>query len=268
MIYVKLLKVVHTEREEARKLIPYIKEADIWCPEYAGLTDDMAKVMEADWEVMIRSTLSRSTFLRKTEEGLQFLPPNQRRYVLGQADYLFQNKVLIWYLERFTPEKAATVHSLKAESNLKFGISLRELGQGQINHFFSEYWESLKLEKKSCELRDQEVARNIDLLERMIPQRYNRFMNKDIQAVVAIGGAHHPERYVSFSLDVVDLSRPAITIPDRLDYALDFGKSFDEMKPLMLAYGALELSLRGVISLKLSDIEKMSYDDLRKKLSR
>ncbi|NQV91902.1 hypothetical protein HQ489_05505 [Candidatus Woesearchaeota archaeon] len=263
MLEVKLLKVTHAGKKEARKLIPYIQEADIYSPEHAGSTNEMALAMEHDWQRVLSSGGSRKHFQKVTEFGLQHLPPNQQDYAVSEKVYLFRNEVPIFYLERFTPAEAMKLFGIKQQVDEKFERSLEVLAQGNVDRFLEIYWDSLQLESQTTGIRDKEIATNLEKATSYLSEKFPALASRGkINLVALLGALHNPERYTSMEVEVVDLRKTITSIPDRLDDGLGRQLSFDEMRDIMLAYGALELSLRRVIGLNRYDLERIDPADL------
>ena len=67
---------------------------------------------------------------------------------------------------------------------------------------------------------------------------------------------------MTIPISVPNLLKSPSTIEERLAFAEINVKSFDEMKPLMLQFGALNLSGIGGLPLTESEIESMDFDEL------
>ena len=136
--------------------------------------------------------------------------------------------------------------------------------QGNIDDFLAIAWENMKKEKETeGEVRDREIARNINEAEERIRARYTQLAHRQpLRFTVFAGLLHTPERYVTIPHNVCTLVGKPSTIEERLVYAEIEGKSFDEMKLLELQFGAFNLSRIGRIPLTASQIEAMSFDEL------
>ena len=80
MLEVAILKVshggkdIHDARKNAEKLFPYIKWCDIYAPEYAGATEDLAINNESRWEELL-ATGNHSKFKKREERVYQSMEP-------------------------------------------------------------------------------------------------------------------------------------------------------------------------------------------------
>ena len=147
--------------------------------------------------------------------------------------------------------------------------AVERLAHGQVDEFLTQYWRGLKLEADLTRRRDQNMGRNISEAEQRIRKRYPRLANKEPLILTgSVGSLHSPEKYTDVPIEVCDLLGEPATIPDKLDIGRKEGGSFEEMRPLLLAYGALELSVRGVLRLAESQIESMSFEELSRILGR
>jgi len=111
MINVKLLKIRHFGEYQAKKLRPFIEEADIFGLEQELTSGDIAHQEEMFW-IEILESWSRSRFTRKLGEiSLDILPIKEHRdYTNVTKDMLYRNKKLIWHSERFTEQESISHH--------------------------------------------------------------------------------------------------------------------------------------------------------------
>ena len=118
MIEITLLKCKHAGKEEARKLLPYIQNSDVFAPEAGYGTEDSVAEYEEYWESILSSRLSRTRFNKENEiiMSKRFGLTNdlerrklKQEYGLVLYDYLFRNRVLLWHVERFSKQEAEKV---------------------------------------------------------------------------------------------------------------------------------------------------------------
>ena len=268
MLEVKILKVKHQTQDEARKLLPYIQNTDVYSAE-SPLTEELAVLNEADWEKMFSYNWSRSKFERVSIDIIRKTDLDQDRceYGLTERSYLFRAKIPLLFLERHSTTDLEKIKDInkRVESLIIEGIDL--LAKGKVNEFLQRQWESIQLEAIGIELRDRNMAHNIELAEERIRQRYPQFKDRNpIRYTAGVGSRHAPERYTSFPLSVHVLRGQPIDPTERLAFALEQPRSFDELKLLMLLYGAQQLIRNKEFSLAVEDTEKITYDHLFKEL--
>lgn len=243
MLEVTILKVTHAGREEARKLLPYIKQADVYAPEEAAVTEELAQQYESSWEQVLSSGWSRTRFIKATEEKLRLFPPNIKDYILTERDYLYQRKVPIWSVERYQRQEAQRLREMKERQDLLHERALDSLARGNNNGFLTQLWDSLRLEKEITQIRDQHIADNLSTAEKRIRQRYTSLLAlQPLQLTVHLGALHRPEMYLSIPVVTHDLRGEPQTLHDKLDCSLQQERPFEELRSLLLACGALELS--------------------------
>ena len=74
MLDIIILKVIHTGEREAKKLLPYILECDIFSNESIGSSEKYAKLAERNWERTLKLTrskfkkLQRNAYNRRSQE--------------------------------------------------------------------------------------------------------------------------------------------------------------------------------------------------------
>ena len=116
MIELTLLKVTHSGEQEARKLIPYIQDCDVFGIEGAICTEREASENERVWQRLLGTDISRSRL--QEMPYVSILDEKRRVYTAKVIDYLFRNKRLLWSTERFTEEEAQMVKNICKKSDL------------------------------------------------------------------------------------------------------------------------------------------------------
>ena len=274
MIDIKLLKVSHGTSREARKLLPYIQEADVWCPENAASTEDEAVMNEKTWQGFLSSGWNRSRFEKDLDRDLssQNMETQARDYVKTEKSYLYRNKKTIWHLERFSSERSRELLEAEAKRERQFEESVYHLEKGNVKTFLDSHANILRSEIIDIEIRDREVARNIDRAEQEIRKTFPQFEKRDIIYLRGyIGSLHQPEKYSRLLSNgaIINLPEDSKTLADRLDYAIMEGKiGTTEMEELTLRYGVFVLIKNGRLDMAIRDVEEMSFEDLVKKIER
>ena len=266
MLSVKLLKIHHAGEGEASKLEPYIDNSDVFSPENPALTEKSAFKLEDQWESLLHDRLSH----REIELILRYCSPaaptDEASYGVKQHLYIYDKRIHLFYSERFKESEAKRLCDLKKQSDENYDLSIRKLLGGDVDNFFNLYEKGLLQDSELTEIRDKEIARNIDQAEYYLRERYHDLSSKrNLRLTVSIGALHFPEKYTQLKIEVVDLvNRDPTRIVERLDSAIRSGQPFEEMKPIVLAYCGLNLSLEGKINLNEGDIQRMSYNNLRR----
>ena len=267
MLEVEILKVKHKTQEEARKLLPWIKDTDVYSME-SPMTEDSAKFHEDDWHKILSQNWSRSMFERVTRFKMKEPDPEIFDYDFTSRSYAFRQRRPILFLERHTPDNLKKINELVGrEHNLILeGITLLE--KGKVDEFLQKQWEGIRAQAASVEMRDRNIGNNLDQAEQIIREKYGELKNKKpLRLTVSIGSRHAPEKYTSIPVSVHYLRGEAKDPTERLAYALEKASSFEELTPYMLAYGAQQLINLRKTSLTLKEIKEISTDELYKRLS-
>lgn len=200
MLETTLLKVKHAGAEEARKLLPYILNTDVYSVERPACTEEKATNEEQAWENIINAGMSRSAFARLSAHAHKHTPPEQQAYCTIQDDYLFRSKVPLWGVERFQPTKAQQMKELYQCAGALEQEGLDFLEQGNIPDCLAYARKALETHTMLNTIRDEEMARCVRHAESALRKRYVQLEAKEtIRLTVAVGAVHMPEHYTSFS---------------------------------------------------------------------
>jgi len=154
-----------------------------------------------------------------------------------------RKKLPVWYLERFLPEVAVKLEKEMGEVRDKTISEYTALHDGDEAEYLRLYWELSKIIKKVSGERDKEIARNIDKAEEDIRERYDHLRDKEtIRLTVMMGSLHFPESFTKHPVEVINLMANLDNLSHKCQLDIRSGKSFEEMKPLMLEAGYYELS--------------------------
>ncbi|MBI4151371.1 hypothetical protein HY496_00230 [Candidatus Woesearchaeota archaeon] len=243
MMTVKIVKVKHSGKSEAKKLRSYIHEADVFSHENAAMTAEKAARNESEWEGILSSGISRRRFQEFLRLVVQQEPKETGEYLFTMYDLMFQSRVATWYLERFSSSQAEEIMKNELQADTIYTDAVEYFRQGDNDNYLRFFKQSLELNAYTIELRDREIAGNLEIAEEAIREQIPRLRTKDtIHLAAMVGGFHHPERYSKKQVDVVTVMEPPQDIGDRINQAILKGESFESMKPLLLEYGRSKLS--------------------------
>jgi len=261
MLEVKILKVKHSGVEEAQKLTPFIQACDIYSPEQAGIPEKTARRMEADHARAIKQNWTRTRYKKFREDVFEKAEGEQQEYFARFYDDLFRARRFIWILERFAEEEVEVVRQLNMQSAYSMAEGFRALVKGGIDAFIRKYYEGIRFLEKTAELRDQNIAKNIETAEEKVRERY-RIEAEPMKLTMHIGNQHQVEKYAP-QVEVVELYEPT-TILDKLGVERLEGKTFEELGPYILPVGMKELADKKIINLTEEQIMQMSFEEMVK----
>lgn len=252
MLDVKILKVHHEGADEAKKLLPHIQQTHVYSPEYPACTTIQAISSENSWNRAI-AALARVGQFRDYVEG------GEGEYVAFQNESLFAQKVPIYLVERFSPDESARVIELHRLSFFVSDAAIRLFRNGNLDKYLELYRKGLQLGEESRDLRDRNIARNIDAAEAYLRKVHPHLKEDPLRLTVCLGARHQPERYTSLPVDVVSLVNsergPRIDI-----------KSTSSDRDLLVH------AVEEIAGIKhptaLERVRQMSYDELRKLLAK
>jgi hypothetical protein len=267
MLEIKILKVSHGGKDggeqEAKKLLPHLSKSHVHSPECAAKTEKEALETERCWQIILSSNMSRSYFNSEIVRTNPQIPESQKQYSRKQHEYMFLNKVLMWQLERFTEEESRELIKARNKYEQMDEDSLISLASGKIDSFFIKYWQAKNLRMQITQQRDVHIAKNLESAEENILWKYPKLKNLDtIRYTATIGSRHSPEVYTNMKIQIVDLARTPSPALAKLYEGLNQNKSLEEMKPLMLTYGAWLLTGRGKLPISRNNILEMKYEEL------
>ena len=233
MLEITLLKVEHQTVGEARRLLPYIKECDVFGPESALLSRQDAEYTDRNWEERITKDISRTAFLKDLTETLARTEPHPGILAYKQKlfDYLFTEKKLLWHPERHPDEQRTRILAWKEGSTRRNRLAVDSLMTGDSDQFFAYTWEEVAMLETLVGERDKEMARQFTDAEPNIRHRYPALAGKEpLRYAAFMGAAHKPERYMAKKPRIVPLGGEVTGIYERLRDALARGERTDEVK--------------------------------------
>ena len=261
MLDITILKVEHYGVREAKKLLPYIQNCEIFCPEFSCGTEKEAQEQETLWENTLTSGISRSQF--KKCFSFQNEAPKMMDYNMKLYDYCFRSKRLMWYLERFSSQEAEELTALNYESLKYYDKAQISLKEGDIEEYFEKYRDFSALNETFCSKRDQHIGTNLVIAEERIRERYPTLEDiKHLRLVIQIGALHKIEEYSKLPVKVENLLGEPRNIYDKHNLAILQEKTFDERKNYILAEGLVNLAKDGFINSSEFELEKMSFEEL------
>lgn len=230
MLEVTIFKAHHKGEREAKKLLKPIKECDVYSRESFGATEDEATKIEEEWRQLIGSGMSRSKFLR----GLTLKSPYSRKVL----EYLFIERKPIIFSERWL--NLRDLEEMKRLDGL--GDFKRVEGRGRIIRGDYErgiplYQEGIKYTMESVEMRDKNIAENLERDEEILRRTYPQLQDKNnIRLIMGLGAYHKPESYTQRpikSVPLIDENTGLGDIYSELEVLMRRGAPIDEIESLL-----------------------------------
>lgn len=277
MLKITKLEVVHLGEEEARKLLPFIKNADVYSPESALATEEKDRVGELGWKKILESKMSRTKFskLRPVIEGNnkyvekwnnKYVEKGNNKYAEKELDYLFVNKIPIWFLERGNSERVKILNDLTVASEEGAHIAAKDLIQGNITGYVTHFFNSLKLQARYTEIRDRDIALNLESAEANIREFYPQIADREpLKLTFNLGALHKPERYTSLPIEIRSLiggADPIIIEGTAVLKDISDGKSLEVMRKAILRLGLESLLSGGRVSFDRSLLKELNEREL------
>lgn len=269
MLEVTLLKVLHQGVDEARKLLPFIQQTDVFSPEFPGFSERDVETLEKEWEQLISSGISRSEYDREAERFLQLncFGKLTINYIRTLRSYLFRSKIPLWHLGRLKDEDMKRLFSLKALKDRRTSEGFEFLHKGEVETFLKTYEEITSIDYEAMEMRDRNIAENIANAEDRIRERFPGLKRVEpLRLTAFLGACHSPERYSSFPIKTHLLD--SAFEQDEWTRAKIERRPFKEHVPHILRYGALYLIEARRLDLTRAEVEKMSPTELYELLKR
>lgn len=258
---VTILRVKHGGISEAKKLLPYIKSCDVWAPEYGMCSEEEAQKTESEWVKSL--TESRTQVLRHLESLPVYGGALLKKYHTKQFDYLYISQKRIWHVERCTPEEEQILIQLYTSQHELGTISYKALLDRNFKDFFDFHLQALEHESQGRELRDKIMARNLSSAEARIKETYALEDKDPLRLIVPIGGLHRIEKYSPIPVcSIIELRGEPQTAEDALIKAREQGRSSEELKPYILAFGASLLPKERREGLTEQQMMRMSLEEL------
>ncbi|MEK6927454.1 MAG: hypothetical protein AABX11_03395 [Nanoarchaeota archaeon] len=204
MIEVRIIKEIHNTAERARMLRPHVEWCDIYGKENAFCPIPLAEAIEKEWSAMLNE--SRTAFKAWRNECYKGAYIPQREFSLVQDDLLYRNGRHIWFVERWG-ENGAGHRTWAEELQSKERETLQLLASKNISRFIEEYILRMKGMYEATEIRDRNIAENLNASERLIRGSFPYLKDKEvIKLAVGLGYSHKPERFMHVSPEIVELA--------------------------------------------------------------
>lgn len=236
MLELKILKVNHSGKDNAKKLIPYIENCDIFGMESGCATKEHAEEIESHWEYMLQTNKSVARLKIELEEvkySDKSIHPDEIEFEKQLDIELYKFRKPIIVLERFSKLESKFLESLYSPPKTR---SL--LLEGNIDGFVSAYWNGLKMQGLADKQRDIHIAQNISKAEEKIRRKFEKLSEKNsINLSIMIGKLHNIERYLNCPYEVIDLHNENSIFLELARKAYEDNIPFEEVKKDLLAAG-------------------------------
>ena len=161
----------------------------------------------------------------------------------------------------------------ESEEHKKMGYQASEtdtasfiaLANRRLDDYFALASEYTNLLFESDKKRDIHIGKILETAEERIRSRYAKLRDKEpLKLAVRLGFAHNPENYTRVPTVVHELLPEYDDFFDEIHLGYINGKTFDELKLLMLMDGVYNLSSQGYLKPELTEtqIKQMSFDEL------
>lgn len=248
MLDVTIYKVSHgginekETMEHARKLIPYVKNSDVFSLEISVYSEEEAAAFSRFWNKVLENPGSTREGVRKMMEKDPNTPHYSlhRLYTFTLVDYFFRNNVGIWFAEQFPTALEARKTNLEIHLALNnLFSSTRALERKQIGSE-EKYYESNKFLRKIANYRDYIIGNVAKKAEPLIREIYPRLRDKEvIRWGIPIGSVHAPEKYIP-DAKVIDLAGQLSgydALCFEVERKMEAGASFEEVRDLIREIG-------------------------------
>lgn len=231
MLEIKILKVTHEGAAEAQKLVPFIQECDVFCPEKPACIEEIARKEEIFWQKIFE--MNRFNFAMCAKEVHGHLPKLEQDYIITQDMTIFDSKKPILFLERFSKSESMQICEGKEKAD-KLYEQAKVLFRGGKD-FLSIYQEALERYRNLYIKRDEEVARNINRAENLIREFYSHLKDiNPIKMTLSMGALHNPEKYLATPYTVVDLSICGRGVRQLIFEKREQGIPYEKMRGLIM----------------------------------
>lgn len=242
MLEVTILKVAHgntpstSGEQEARKLIPFVQECNIFGMEFSYMTEKDARAIEMFWTGLLG--ISRScaneeiaAWQSRAENGGRFPDGG---YIAAEFDHLHCNGVPLFIPERWpygTDVRETCKQYLRGISLYEEGI--HSLSSGNAKGGIRLAYEGVVLCVRSNERRDAHMAEVIRSAEENIRSFYPDLSEDPLKYCVALGAAHRVEDLLERDPLVVSLLPKSMNPVFELVNKVRDGASCEEVAQLI-----------------------------------
>jgi len=266
MLEVTILKGKHDTEDDAKKLLTYLRQCDVYAPESALLLKSEAERREDVFEKLLTQDLSRNrltVLLEKMEESASH-HSHYPKYNRKQSEYMYRQKKLLWYVERCTSEEAVKGWEMHDKADEFLKEAFMSLLEGNFEGYLQMFRMRLLLQDDLRELRDGHIAATLASAEEALKDRYPKLAEKEkISLCVSLGSIHWVEEMYpsakSFSL--LDAPKKAI---ERLDYIRTQKVPPSEIDSLLL----LAVGATTFLQFPEAEVERLSFEELSEKIKK
>lgn len=258
MLEVTILKVWHSGKSEAEKLIPYIRDCDVWSPENF-LTEAGVSRLETYCAAAVRRGWQVSEAERKLVR--QFTCD----YTRIQLEHVLCLRRPLFFLERHQQEGYETLERMWATAENEIEVAHTELKKGYWNLFLNRIWDHIGTTDSFVHFRDTHMARNLAKAERLIRTTYPQLRHTDPLRLTAwVGSVHSPEKHTNMPITVHSLSPEDAKKLTKTPYHLRMqGLPFEDAEAALLRHGAALLSEWGLLNLSEEAIKAANPYELK-----
>ena len=195
---ISVLKVSHTSRSEAQKLIPHIKDCDVFSPENAGCSERKAKLIEKTWQDTLQLPWYK---FWKTERRISILAADNE-YTRELFINLYQEKRPIIFLERWSEQKEfMSPRFIKSHDRRVLNVILDLLIEGKIEDVIELTKDWIMEDISMLSERDSHIAANLKYAEQLIRTEIPSLSNKQpIKLAIMLGFMHRLEDYANVNV--------------------------------------------------------------------
>ena len=194
---ISVLKVSHSSRSEARKLIPHIKDCDVFSPENAGCSERKAKLLEKTWQDTLQ--LPWYKFWKTARRIKNCAADNEYMHELFIC--LYQEKRPIISLERWSEQKEFMTPKFIESYNRRLDVIMRQLIEGKIEDVIELTKDHIMEIVSMSNERDSHIAANLKHAEQLIRTEIPFLSNKQpIKLTIMLGCMHRLEDYANVNV--------------------------------------------------------------------
>lgn len=267
VLELRILKVVHSTEEQAKKLLPHIQWADIVGIENAYCSESEAVQSENGWLSYLK--LSRTRCLKAVRADLAHMSEGEQDYFLKFSDYMYRNQRPIYLIERFPDQAVQELRQDGFEKERKEKETLSLLVNGHIDDFLKEVMIHFEKMFSGVHLRDKNMANILNNAEQNIRARYASLKNKPVIKMVApMGMGHEPEKYINFPFEIVPFDGEPSLMCQLENKNFEFYCRTGKISPReTLAYGILRIEMPEGWNFTRDELLNLDEQALRKRVA-
>lgn len=266
MLEVTILKGKHDTEDDAKKLLPYIKQCDVYAPESALLLRSEAEKREDVFEKVLAQDLNRNelnVLLEKMEIKSSY-HYHYPKYNRKQNEYLYREKKPLWYVERRTSDESAKGWEMRNNADVILKDAFITFLGGNIEGYLQLFRKRLLLQEELRELRDAHIAVTLASAEDAIRARYFRLAKKEkISFCVSLGAIHRVED-LYLPVQIVSLLDAPTNAMERLDHIRIQKVPPQEIDPQVI----LAVAATQILRFPEEEVEQLSFDELVERIKK